>query len=263
MNTRRRWSMPLPLVFLALLVVSCAKTPLGSDARETAVPDTDAGQGNVAATPAVDATSTPLPTPDAQTLAQQFQEGDSAQRLAAAWSLPGRDDLSLKTRAALLVEGLEGELAAPTEDAPLKDTYLPASALVRLHYTRVLSELGPAAIPALRAQLDSASSGAREHLLVALAYAGDGDVLPQVRELVTQAVDPIVRMDAARALGQAGDQDAVSQLQAALADPYVVTAVDDLGAYTIYPVREQAAGALRALGMAVERRGDGEFEIGG
>jgi HEAT repeat protein len=273
MRTLRRWSLLLLLVFLALLVAGCAKLWPGS--RGTGAPGTDVGHRNgavtssvdampsVDATSAVDTTPTPLRTPDAEALAQQLQEGDSTERLSAVWSLPERGDLSVETRAGLLVEGLEEELAAPAQDAPLKDSYLPASALLRLHFTRVLSELGPEAIPALRAQLDGASGAAREQLLVALAYAGDEDVLPQVRELVTQAADPVVRMDAARALGQAGDEDALPQLQAALADPYVVTAQDDLGTYTIYPVREQAAGALRALGVTVERRGDGEFAIGG
>ncbi|MCJ7736731.1 MAG: HEAT repeat domain-containing protein, partial [Anaerolineae bacterium] len=127
---------------------------------------------------------------------------------------------------------------------------------------RALSELGPAAISALREAADGASGEVREHILVALVYAGDREAVPHTRELVTQASSPAVRMDAARALGQAGDLEAIPQLAAALQDSYVVTGEDDLGAYTMYPVREQAAAALRALGVTVERLGDGAFEIG-
>ena len=153
-------------------------------------------------------------------------------------------------------------ISVPDHGATPEGSYLPADAFTRLHFTRALTELGPEAVPALSEAVDDASGETREHLLIALTYAGDRDVLPEARALVTQAADPVVRMDVARALGKAGDQDAVAQLEAALQDPYVVTAEDHLGTYTIYPVREQAAAALRALGVPVERQDDAIFLIG-
>ena len=60
----------------------------------------------------------------------------------------------------------------------------------------------------------------------------------------------------ARVLGLLGYREAIPALQAALEDPYVSEGEDSLGTYTIYPVREQAAGALEALGVTVERDGD-------
>ncbi len=248
------------LILLAgVLTVRCGGFPAGPGAGQTVTPPGDTAVGEADGASADGAVV--VPTPNAEDLAQDLQGGDMAQRLAVASRLPDRGDVPLEARVGYLVEALDREIIEPTGGSAPANSYLPASSLLKLHLTRALTELGPDAIPELRKAAADASGELQSHLLIALAYLGDQQAVPQVRDLVTGASDPTVRMDAARALGQAGDADAIPQLETALQDDYVVTGTGDLGPYTLYPVREQAAGALRALGMTVERLADDTFGV--
>jgi len=214
------------------------------------------------ATPTAEQTPAPTPTPDADALTATLTGGDIPYRLSIARTLAGREDIPVARRAEMLAAALIGEVAAPSTDAPrIRDTYLPAEGVLRIALVRGLSELGAEALPTVRQAAEGASGLAREHLLVALAYLGDADAFPAVREVLRGSGDPVARMDAARALGVAGDREAIPDLVGALEDPYRVEARDSLGAFTIYPVREQAVGALDALGVAVARHEGGVFTV--
>jgi HEAT repeat protein len=66
-------------------------------------------------------------------------------------------------------------------------------------------------------------------------------------------------MTAARYLGYFKDRDAIPALRQALNDPHRAISLSDtpgMPNQPFYPVREQAARALRELGLKVERRGD-------
>jgi len=67
-------------------------------------------------------------------------------------------------------------------------------------------------------------------------------------------------MTAAHVLGKLKERAAVPELEAALSDPFTARVLhNDVGGpadQTLYPVRSRAASALRALGIAVEKRGD-------
>lgn len=215
-------------------------------------------------TPEASLSATPAPTPTpGLTLLERQLTGDALPlQYSAAVALGERDDLAADERARLLCAALQAEVDEPSTDAPrLRDAYLEAHEMYRLRLTRSLGQLGPDGLPAVQAAADEADGLAREHLLVALAYLGQDDVLPEVRALVTDSDDPAVRMDAARALGLLGDRDAIAALTAALDDGHCVAASDSLGEYTICPVRDQAAGALDALGLAVTRHADGAITL--
>ncbi|MFO7696128.1 MAG: HEAT repeat domain-containing protein [Anaerolineae bacterium] len=221
-------------------------------------------QAQAGATPTVEMALRPTATPDARGMAYLLAHEDYGRRLSAVLALAQREDIPVEERAGLLVEALAAEVAAPSSDAvPVKDVSLPPGSYLRLRLTRVLSELGEDALAPARAALAEAEGLTREHLLVALAYLGDADVLPEVRHLVVSSGDVTVRMDAARALGVAGDRDAIEALMQALSDAESIAAHDSAGDYTIYPVREQAALALSNLGVQVTRGENHTFSVEG
>jgi HEAT repeat protein len=215
-------------------------------------------------TPELVGTPAPTPTPGVALLERQLAGDALPLQYSAAMALGERDDIPAVQRADLLWAALQAEADEPSTDAPrLRDAYLEAHEMYRLRLVRSLGALGPDALPAAQAALAEADGLAREHLLVALAYLGDADVLPEVRALAVDADDPVVRMDAARALGVAGDRGAIEALTAALDDEHCLDARDSLGAYVICPVRDQAAGALGALGLEVACHGDGTCTVEG
>jgi hypothetical protein len=255
------------LIVLALLVIAGAAAAgylLWQRGRQPSLAQALAEARASQSAPRQAPTPAPTPTPDAAGVGRLLADPVLAQRLAAARTLPARQDIPVAERAALLTAALAAEVANPSADASrVRDTYLPPGDVLRLVVARSLSELGEEALPAVRQAAETATGSARAHLLVALAYLGDRDVLPEVRQVLGTSGDPVVRMDAARALGIAADQEAIPDLVEALADPYVVTARDSLGEFTIYPVREQAVGALAALGVAVTRQSDDTFVVEG
>ena len=205
----------------------------------------------------------PTPTPGLAAIKALLTSPAYDLRLATARSLSQREDIALEDRAWLLVDALQAEVDHPSTDAPpVRDSYLAPDQMLRLILVRTLSELGDAAQPTLQAALVDADGLARDHLLIALACLGDPAALPEVRDLILSSPDIVVRMDGARALGVAGDGEAIAVLEQALADPARVEAHDSLGAYTVYPVREQAALALETLGVPVVRQADGSFARG-
>ncbi|MHB1318764.1 MAG: HEAT repeat domain-containing protein [Anaerolineae bacterium] len=215
-------------------------------------------------TPTAEAAPRPTPTPGAVGMEYLLSHSDYSVRLSAVRTLPRRTDIPVETRAELLVSALRAEVDHPSTDAPpVKDAYLGPEGVMRLMAVRSLSELGAGALPPLRDALAGAAGLFREHLLVALVYLGDAEVLTEVRELVVSADDVVVRMDGARALGVAGDREAIPALEQALQDAARIEAHDSLGDYTIYPVREQAALALSNLGVTVSRGENHTFLVEG
>jgi len=209
--------------------------------------------------PRVEGKPTPEPTPNAAGIEAMLTGESFAYRLSAARLLGGRKDIPAPERVRMLAAALSAEVESPSEGATVRDNYLQDGQVLRLVLTRSISQVGERGLDAARKAASEAEGIAREHLLVALVYMGDKDALPEVRALVTDAADPVVRMDAARALGEARDKLAREALIQALQDDYLVHGADSLGEFDIYPVREQAAGALNKLGVKVSRQADGSM----
>jgi hypothetical protein len=203
---------------------------------------------------------TPGPTPDITMLEWALHHDDWSYRIESARSLAERDDIPMDQRVDMLVAALESEIEGADGTMP-DHAYLPVSGVMRLQYTRGLSELGAAAVPALRRAIAETEGEARDHAILALGHLGQRDVIPQLRDMLRDSDSVEIRMEAARVLGILGASEAIPDLEAALDDWHMAHGRDSLGEYTIYPVREQAAGALEALGVDVERLEDDEFRV--
>lgn len=243
----RRALFILPL--LTLLLAGCALCgqldPRRKAPEAAAAPDGAAAAGE----------PTAEPTPNAADIAAGLEAESWQRRMAAAHAPVGRDDIPIEERVVMLADALRREIADPSTEPPPDGSYLSVEGMMRLRLVRSLGAQGEDAIPVLRQHAQDASGATRDSYLIALGYLGDASVAPDLREALRSSPDPVIRMDAARALGALGDREAIPVLKDALADPYVAEAESSLGAYHVYPVREQAAGALVALGVSVERRG--------
>lgn len=208
-----------------------------------------------------DSERTPVPTatPNATGMENMLKGDSFVYKLSAARLLGARTDIPVKERARLLIDAIGAEVETPSEDAVVKDSYLNGGQVLRLTLVRSLGELDKRGLDNVRAAVEEAEGITREHMLVALTYMGDKDARGEVRGLVTDSSDPVVRMDAARALGIVKDKAAVPMLTEALQDEFLVHARDSLGEFSAYPVREQAAAALGLLGVTVTRGADGRF----
>jgi len=232
---------PLLLLTQCFLLVSC----WSGCGEEESVPKTPAETG----------------PPTLEDLTARIKDPAWQKRLEALELVPGLDGVPAEDRAALLVESIKNEIGVK-DPARVNGSYLGISEIIRLQLTRKLGEMSSADPRLLRDQLDDASGAARDHLLISLGYAGDREVAGELRRLLAEASDPLIRMDAARVLGLLEAQEARPELESALTDPYQVRFRDSLGEAEIYPVREQAAGALKRLGVPISRTDDGGFRIG-
>jgi HEAT repeat protein len=201
----------------------------------------------------------PASLPSASALASTLHDSSWQARLAAVNALRDRSDIPAPQRTELLLAALSREIAQPTESLPFPGSYLPSASIFRLQILRVLEGLGPDGVPVARQAAEGASGETREWILLAQAGVGDLQSSLPLGQLLRTSQDGTVRMTAARLLGRLGDRAAVPGLKAALQDPFTATTADDdtdVPPHSFYPVREQAAGALKALGVRVDRNGD-------
>jgi len=201
----------------------------------------------------------PPAPPDAAGLAATLRDSSWQARLGAVGALRGRTDIPVARRAEILLQGLAREIAQPTESLPFPGSYLPATSTFRLQFLWGMEWLGRDAIGPARQAAERAGGETREWMLLTQAGAGDIQASPGLRELLRTSRQGPVRMTAARLLGRLRDRSALPDLQAALKDSFTaITEAGDLDvpSHSFYPVREQAAGALQALGVKVERRGN-------
>jgi HEAT repeat protein len=179
-------------------------------------------------------------------------------RLRAANALPSMDALPLDRRVGLLAEALDREVTAPASGPPFMGSYLLLTSTLRINYLRLLENLGAPASGPVRAAGKPSTPAGREWRTLALAATGSRESIPDLRGLLSSS-DPAVRMTAARYLGFLKDQDAIQALKQALADPFTASTAGHGQAEArgrFYPVRQQAARALRVLGVSLKRQGD-------
>jgi len=107
----------------------------------------------------------------------------------------------------------------------------------------------------LKESLEQAEDEAlSDRLVVALGLVGDREASPRLIQIVGVSQHGFLRALAARALGDLEEIASISTLKKALKDPFSQMASNSLqGQFTSYPVREEAAGALRRLGLSVDK----------
>jgi hypothetical protein len=187
--------------------------------------------------------------------------GDSIwqRRAANVWRYAAQSDIPVTRRARFLLDVLAREIASPTNAPVIAGSWPPLTRFLRIHYLHALETLGPEAQSAVRDALKGPRGEVREWYTLALGATLSSGAAPSLRELLAQSRDPGVRKTAARYLGWLKDAEAVPALKTALGDTATAVPVSDLVGRPpkrIYPVREQAALALEALGFKVARRGD-------
>lgn len=194
---------------------------------------------------------------------QALRDADWNRRLEAAWGLTERRDVAAPTKVRLLLDALEREIGDPTVAASPHGTYLSTSEWIRFVYTRALGESDSAGLETLRTAAQEESGEKRARAILALGYAGEAAVTPQLLELLRTSAVGDVRSDAAYLLGELRAQEAIPDLrQALVADAYVVAVESLAGGWSdMYPVRVQAMRALKQLGLVLELTDDGQYRV--
>jgi HEAT repeat protein len=190
-----------------------------------------------------------------------LRDAPLAGRVGAARALLADAEVAPAEKAALLLDVLRREVREPTGEGGPAKSYLSATEWARSQYTRTLAETGPAGLAALRRAAREETGEVRERAVLALGYAGQGDAVPALRDLLRASATGEVRAAAAWILGNLRSGEAVPELEAALADPYEATVTRYGRTISFFPVREQALGALEALGREVLEGDDGALRL--
>jgi HEAT repeat protein len=145
----------------------------------------------------------------------------------------------------------------------MESSYATKTEFAKRQYQFALQDIGQQAIGTLRQELKAAGGELRKRIAVTLDSLGDDRVYETLIDILSNRTnDGYLRSMAAVALGKLGNRKAVESLKVALNDPFSVTystdvAVPGKGTQRItYPVRSNAASALRDLGVEVERDGN-------
>lgn len=240
------------VVFLLL-----RRPPVAETSGSSIIQALQGGTGRPSRPSARRRTRTTPPAPDPCDLLL-VRDTSSRVRMSAASALAECKKIPAERRAELLLDALGQEITMPASGPPLAGSYLPLTGVFRLHYVHMIEDLGSSAADPARAALQNSSGLRREWASIALGATGAKDAAPALRELLRSSEHADVRMSAAYFLGRLGDRSAVGDLKAALSDPATARVVSDVSeerGQTLYLVREQAAGALMALGLTVERNG--------
>jgi HEAT repeat protein len=179
-------------------------------------------------------------------------------RLTATDAVAASKHIPEGRRAELVLDALGQEISRPASAPPIAGSYLAPTGVFRLRYVHLIEDIGAAARDPARNAMQRGSGVHREWATIAWGASGAKEAGPALRELLRSSNQADVRMSAAHFLGRLGDRSAIGDLRAALRDPATArVGIDDTGdrGRTIYLVREQAAGALMALGIKVERNG--------
>lgn len=197
--------------------------------------------------------------PDPSAIPELVRDTSWRTRLSAASALAEHPEIPAKRRAEMVLDALTQEVAMPAPAPPPAGSYLPLTGVIRLHYVHMIEDLGADAADPARTAMGQESGPAREWASIAFGASGAKDATPILRELLRSSSEADVRMSAAYFLGRLGDRSAVDDLKRALSDPATAQVNSkDSGRprRTFYPVREQAAGALKNLGLKIQRTGD-------
>ncbi len=189
---------------------------------------------------------------------ERIVELPAGERLAATYRLFEEDPPATRL-VAELGDALDAEASSPTPG--LGRTWFSASEELLQAYATGMGV--PGAIPGLRARLNEATPAARPWYVITLGYAGDEEIDSEIVSLLRSRPDPAIAIHLINLAGLHGIPDSVPALENYLADEFQVQKVDVPGSPVSYPLRDEAAGALRRLGYTVYALPDrpGEYEV--
>lgn len=192
------------------------------------------------------------------------------------------NDISPKIRVNVLTTVLSKEIENPYSLNPLPGGYGTFSCYLKRQYIFALVDVGSEAIPHLRRHLrrlemrmepGSGSLGKtqsvkhrssveeKQFAVCTLGLLRDKTVFPKVMDIFLKTEDGEVRTLAAMALEKLKNRAAIPALKRALKDDFHLPVHSDIiipnrPKSDIYPVREAASSALRAMGVKVVRKGN-------
>lgn len=169
-------------------------------------------------------------------------------RMAASFAL-FRQGLPAKD----LVDQLGGALEAEIDDPTAGDGpgWFTISESLQEQYTRMMAVGGEPAIPEIRRRMAASGGTARLWYLVALGYAGDDTIDAELVSALNADPTPPVAMHLMELVGIRSLTEAVPALTEFLLNDDIWFNSHVGGQGPIFPLRDNAAGALRHLGYVV------------
>jgi len=155
----------------------------------------------------------------------------------------------------IIVSSLQEEVSSPVT-FKIPNNYMTVSQLAERGYLDMLLALGEDSVDYLDEILPTTADRVKKIIQFAMAKNGDKELYPDLVETVDSEEEPFLRYLAVRALGYIQKRDVVPVLKKALKDPYFIDASDCGGKYRVFPVREEAAQALKRRGMDVKQKGE-------
>jgi hypothetical protein len=228
---------------LTVFVASCTATK-----ASTTSPAVAAAQVSQAAQPASDESATSQ-LPAAVVSPEQLGLPSRMTTLRDLNIIYDRPDLSAEQRTGVLLHWLAAECASPRETEKGLGGGDVTSGYVQAQLALMLREKGdPRLLAGLLGKSQLPAGPVRDCVVIALAMAGDGNHIADVRGIATGSSEGYHRVLALEALGYLGEEAARPVLEAARSDAFVVSAAGPRGTIgPSYPVREAAEGGLRML----------------
>lgn len=203
---------------------------------------------------AADQSTTSLTTPDPRPVATTtgpigpLADLPPEERMAATFVLfeQGLPAADLVDRVGI---ALESEISDPVPgDGP---GWFSASETLQEQYTRVMAAGGDSAIPEIRRRMANADGTAGLWYLVALGYAGDDTIDADLAAAIASDPPPAVAMHLMELVADRDIAEAIPVLEEYLTSQLKWENSHVEGPPPIFPLRAQAAGALRNLGHTV------------
>lgn len=166
-----------------------------------------------------------------------------------------------------LISALENEFEYPSSKEQIRQSWMTHSDLALKRYILTLGQIGPSISDQLRDTMGSLPFQTKNSVIISLGIQGDSTTKDDLRTIVSSNESPDLRAYAVIALRQFRDTTDIELFKGALADTFGVRVyrdyiLEDGNDYDdIYPVREEAAGALREMGFTVTRDYNGNFTI--
>lgn len=186
-----------------------------------------------------------------------LETGHWGEKREAARDLGKMEGIEPEEKVDILLKALEKEILHPASKRHARGTgYATITESLKIHYMLGLKDIGASVIPILQEKLPTMQGELKKKIQITLGYLGNKNVYSDMADLLSYDKDGYIRAGAARALGDIGNKEAIPLLLKALHDPFAVPSgidiiIPGLDTSITYPVRTNAASALRGLGIKV------------
>jgi hypothetical protein len=177
-------------------------------------------------------------------------------RLFAAQNFFSIPQIDTMKATEILVDGIVLEAAQPSSLEFPPRSYLNNSERIIRKLIFNLVDLGPSIFDTLDSYVDDLSGESRAWILIVFGLLKDPSAHQEIREILLKHPNPNLRSMAGRALYEYADTADIAALKEALTDDYNLTissctSVSGDLYEIVYPVRQEAASALRRMGYYV------------